>query len=242
MIIRADIAVVAISVLWVLLEAAMACADRMLTPSQMLEKHPDHPKGLPFICHGGMWGDVFIVSPLVGVIVAMYGEQWDKTQVLTMLTIGMVLSIAMHGVYIMTPFPDSLAWRGGISMAGWMHVMYMSAAFTIIGLFYFCTSNVPPALLIIVSTLLTIHVAIGNHVVLGLLYEQYNWAWCPDDFISKPAPWITISATLVALASMTWWASGVAEAGVAVVVVFLFVGIIFDMAWNALIALWRAGG
>lgn len=198
--------VASISILWVLMEGLLAYADGMLTPSQMLARYPTHLQGLPFICHGGMWGDLLFITPIVGIIVALYGDQWSTTQMLVMLGIGMVLSGAIHSVYVMTPFADSLAWKGGISAAGWVHVLYMGVALAIVGLLYFYTANVPPTYLVVVSVLLTAHVAIGNHIVLGWLNELHHWSWCPD-FIHKPDPWITIAAVCVILTGLTQWAT-----------------------------------
>lgn len=204
-----------ISVLSVLIEGWLAYVGGMLTPSQMLVKYRNHPQGLPFICHGGMWGDLFLITPIVDIVVALYGDQWSTMQMGVMLGIGMVLSGAMHGVYFMTPFPDSLAWKGGISAAGLVHVVYMGIAFAIIGLLFICTANVPPTYLIVVSVVLTVHVAIANHIVLGWLNESYRWSWCPD-FIHKPDPWITIAAAGAILTGLTQWATNSIGAGMVV--------------------------
>ncbi len=226
---RGDLGVLAalVSILWVLMEGALAHRNGMLTAYQMRQKYPQHPQGLPFIGHFGMWGDLFIITSLVGLIVALYSEQWSLTQMLVMAGIGMALSIAMHCVYVMTPFPDSLAWKGGISAAGWMHVLYMGIVFAVVGLLFFCTTNVSPPFLVFVSVLLTVHVAIGNHIVLGWLNETHHWSWCPD-FIHKPDPWIAISATCVVLSILTGWAVDV-QAGISVVTICAAIALLVYM-------------
>ena len=215
------------SVFWVLLEGVAAYFARTLTPSQMAKKYPEHPKTLAFICHGGMWGDLFIISTIVGVTVAMYGGQWTLIQMLVMFGLGSLLSIAMHCIYILTPFPDSLAWKKGISVAGYMHILYMGIAFAIIGLLYFYTANVSMPLLVITGVLLTTHVVIGNHVVLGLLNETHHWSWCPD-FIHKPDPWITITGACAILVAMTVWRVDMV-AGISVLMMCMFIAMMVYM-------------
>ena len=86
-----------ISVLWVLLEGLLAYRGGMLTVSQMLAKYPGQ-RGVPFLHHGGMQGDIFIISPLVGLIIAQYGNSWSIPQMSTMLSCGIILSGFMHSI------------------------------------------------------------------------------------------------------------------------------------------------
>ncbi len=145
-----------------------------------------------------------IISPIIGSAVAQYSDQWTLAHIVIMSVIGMTLSAGIHRIYMLTPFPDSLAWRKGISTAGWMHFIYMGFAFTIIGLLYFCTESVDPGFLATASFLLTVYIAIGNHVLLGVLNEYFRFPWCPS-FIRKPDPWITIAVTTFLLLTVTLW-------------------------------------
>lgn len=190
-----------VSVLWVCMEGYLAYRNGMLTPAQMLAKYPGR-RGLPFIAHGGMWGDIYIISPLIGFIVGTYGDSWTLAQIVTMLAIGMALSSAMHWTYVQTPFPDSLAWKGeGITAAGWLHVIYMGAVFAIIGLLYFCTPNPNSLLVLLTGLLLGIHVIIGTHVLLGVFNELAPMAWCPN-LLVPPTGYVVLGAwgVLIALA------------------------------------------
>lgn len=196
-----------VSVLCVLMEGCLAYRNGMLTPAQMSAKYPDW-RGLPFITHGGMWGDVFIISPLVGLIVGTYGGGWTLVQIVTMLGIAMALSGVMHWTYVQTPFPDSLAWKGeGITAAGWLHVIYMGVAFAIIGLLYFCTPSPNPPLVLLTGLLLSIHVIIGTHIPLGVFNELEPMEWCPS-FLAPPTGYVVIVAWGILIA-MTMFAVGV---------------------------------
>ncbi len=193
-----------VSLVWVLLEGFCAWRNGMLTAKQMARKYPKYPKGLPIVWHGGMWGDLFIISSIIGFAVAWYSAQWSGGQLAFMLIIGMALSAVMHMIYIKTPFPDSLAWREELSIAGYLHFLYMGIVFAILGLLFFYTTALSPTFLIIVSVLLALHVAIGNHLLLGWANEShFHFKWCPD-FIHKPDPWITIGAACAGISFLAW--------------------------------------
>ena len=164
-----------------------------------MAKYPGR-RGLPFIAHGGMWGDIFIISPLVGLIVGTYGGNWTLVQIVTMLIIAMMLSGVMHWTYVQTPFPDSLAWKGeGITTAGWLHVVYMGAAFAIIGLLYFCTPNPNQALVLLTGLSLGVHVVVGTHIPLGVFNEFEPMEWFPD-FLNPPTGYVVLGAWGVLIA------------------------------------------
>lgn len=197
------------SILWVLVEGYLAHRNGMLTPAQMSAKSPGR-RGLPFIAHGGMWGDVIIISPLVGLIVGTHGGDWTLVQIVIMFAIAMVLSGVMHWTYVQTPFPDSLAWKDeGITAAGWLHLIYMGAAFAVIGLLYFCTPSPSPVVVSLTGFLLSIHVVIGTHVLLGVLNELEPIEWCPN-VLAPPTGYVVIGTWSVIIA-MTIFAMGVSS-------------------------------
>ena len=194
------------SILWVLLEGECTRRNGMLTVRQMTQKHPQHSRGLPFIWHFGMWSDLFIITPVFGIIVAFYAEQWSSGEISLLLTVGIALSGVLHWFYSTFPFPDSLVWKGEMSLAGWLHLIYMGLAFGIIGLLFFCTEHLSAMFLVMVSGLLVVHVVIANHIVLGWLNYKYRYPWC-HDFIRNRDPWISIIASCAILAGLTWWAT-----------------------------------
>jgi|SRR6185437_7852388 len=228
-----------LSLFWVVVEALFADRNCMLTAQQMLAKYPAHPQGLPIIWHGGIWGDIFIITSILFVIVALYSEQWSLLQMGIMLGIGMVLSIGMHLIYLMTPFPDSLAWKGGLSIAGFLHLLYMGWVLAIIGLFLFCSHDVSPRVLIIIGIALTVHMAIGNHLLLGWFNLKFRFPWCPD-FLGKPDPWITVGAVNAILAGIIWWKTGDWHPPLAMMLVSWFI-IVIPIGVDGLASMGRAG-
>ena len=216
------------SILWVCATGFAAYLNGEFWPSQMLAKFPNHPVHLPFSAHGGMWGDIFIISPLLGVVVATHGKEWRSDQIATTLVIGMVLSGIMHWQYRQTPFPDSLAWRGasffGFSVAGMMHFIYMGAAFALIGLLYFSTPEGSRSFIIAASIALGAHGGCGNHMPLGTFSYTGLFAWCPD-FLNK-LTFSTIFGAFAILAAMAGWTTGSPRVGVVVFLSCIAAGII----------------
>ena len=228
-----------LSAVWMCMEAWFADRDHMFTAEQMLYKHPQHPQGLPFLWHGGMWGDLFIITPILGIIVALYASQWSLLQVSILMGVGMVMSIGMHVIYLQTPFPDCLAWKGGMSPAGVLHIPYMGGALGVIGLFLFCTRGVPNWNLVAIGIALTVHIAIGNHMLLGWVNTHLHFPWCPE-FLRRPDPWVTTGAVCAILAGSIWWYTGSWQATVGMVVISWFI-ILIPISIDGLMDLGRRG-
>ncbi len=227
------------SAVWVMLTGLAAYLSGEFFLQQMLRKYPEYTEYLPFIAHGGMWGDILIVSPLLGIVVARFGKQWSPGQIATMLVIGMVLSGIMHWQYRQTPFPDSLAWKGapfyGFSLAGIMHFLYMGVVFAVIGLLYFHTPEASRAAIIAASIALGAHVVCGNHIPLAVLNYGGLFAWCPD-FLNK-LTFGTIIGAFVILSILAGWTAGSLRVGGVVFLLCLAAGISIMMI-SAVIRPW----
>lgn len=169
------------------LQGWLAWGEGFLTPRQLQLMRGT--KGLPFLAHGGMWGDALIISPLVALIVAYYGTKWSPVEVTVAMLVGLVSSFAMHETYRKIPWPEAHVRHGYLTDAGWAHLVYMAAAFAVILLYFFHAPYTP--WMWAVSALLIVHVTVGTHVVLGLLRP----AWYPGRPLENAGTWSAVSGT-----------------------------------------------
>ncbi|MCX6786577.1 MAG: hypothetical protein NTU85_02035 [Candidatus Kaiserbacteria bacterium] len=169
----------------VALMGLFAWSGNLFTEKQMLKHHG--PQGLVFIYHGGIWGDVIIISPLVAAIVECCGSEWLLRQKITALIVGFVASVAMHQMYTKIPWPDAL-----MNTKAWIiHMLYTALAIAAFFLYFIWAPFTPWMWL--VSGFIVIHVAVGNHAVLGLLHiSRYPGKPFTDSFF-----WIQISGVAV---------------------------------------------
>jgi hypothetical protein len=133
----------------VLLGGYLAYRDNFLTARQMV-RNKGITNGLPFLAHGGMWGDFFLISPLLAIIVSRYATQWSGLQMFGSFLLGFFISFIMHEQYKKIEIPESHVYGGKTTKAGEAHKLYMIIALSIIILFFFCTRDVPKEFIIIV--------------------------------------------------------------------------------------------
>lgn len=214
------------NILWMALTLATAgLLGHMATPAQMLAQ--GYQKGLPFLAHGGMWGDLLLFGPIMAYVIGFHRDDIDWQDLKIMLPIGFAMSCAMHWVYTKTDFPDSLAWVGGpvmgLTAAGILHLIYMGVGFAIVGMFLFSSPSIHPIEYLVVAILLGVHIAVGNHLVLGVLNEVHHWSWCPE-FLRKPDPYITIAAVCAILVVIVGIRTEIVMAGILAAVYLAIVG------------------
>ncbi len=159
--------------------------DRFLTPGQIIKRGI---KGLPFIAHGGMWGDIFILSPLLGIISGKYVSIWSAKKFFIALLLGILGSSIMHLFYIGSNILEAHTQYGRLTRSGKIHFFYMALVLQMLILFYCFTPNPNPKLLWWTTILLSVHMVFGTHVVLGLIAPT----WYPDKPLRNPTTWITI--------------------------------------------------
>ena len=179
----------------VALQGLFAYYDDFFTPKQML-RHV--PRGLPFVAHGGMWGDV-IISLLVATIVDRYSSQWSFREIVLAILVGIVVSFMMHETYKAGTIPEAHVQYGHLTAAGWVHFGYMAAALAVLGLYYLDTEYTP--YMWMVSILLIIHTIVGTHVVLGLVQPD----WYSGRPLTSMGTWGAIGGTAVLTLGRTAW-------------------------------------
>jgi hypothetical protein len=177
------------SVALVITGLILATMDDFATVDSM--KKNGFPKGLPIICHGGMWGDLFIISSVMGLIT--YFCKWSPVEWMVSAVFAYVASSLLHRMYAKTTIPEAHAHGGNLTAAGKVHMTYMFLAFTVIGLFYFRTpEEISQTFIILVSVALFVHVFLGTHLVLGMVDRYAHFDWVAKDYLCDENAWITV--------------------------------------------------
>jgi len=171
----------------------------MLTPWEM--DYYLGKKGIPFLCHEGMWGDFFLISPLVAVIFSHYCIFWSFGRILSAVILGTIVSCGMHISYQTIPWAEAHVQDGKLTVAGKILSVYMTIAIAVFILFYFATPNVDHRLLWIVSALLIVHTILGTHVVLGIVKPK----WYPGDPLHSWGTWLPIAVVALGTFGRTWY-------------------------------------
>jgi hypothetical protein len=118
--------------------------------------------------------------------------------------VAITLSDVMHELYKTSTIREAHVKKGQLTVAGVLHFVYMVKAFTIILLFYAATPSPDPRLVWATTGILTTHVAVANHFVLGM----YAPEWYGGRPLQNPAGWATVLGSAAALVAASWWRVG----------------------------------
>ncbi len=126
---------------------------------------------LSFWGHGGMWGDIFLISPLLAVWMSAFSPIWfDRVQAVNtvlVMGLGLILSVLAHVWYVWNSEHTTSvhASRRRLTTAGMVHLFYMGLGFAGIIKFYFLTGHslISFGLAIVSSIVIGIHVPLGTH-------------------------------------------------------------------------------
>jgi hypothetical protein len=113
---RAGLAVFIFIEALVALQTWLAYQDHFLTVSKMQGRGVNF--GLPFAYHFGMWGDIFIVSPLVAYVTGRYSSRWRLHRMLLSLALGIAAVVAMSRSYTLPDFQEAHAQGHRLTPAG----------------------------------------------------------------------------------------------------------------------------
>lgn len=102
--------------------------------------------GWSFMEHGGMWADVFIISPLVAYFVSNYQLPYFSKWGLVILAVAVVFSLGMGYLYQQGGMvtPEAHTHDGTTTVAGWIHGVYAVAAIWICAMVYIPGLASPP--------------------------------------------------------------------------------------------------
>lgn len=179
------------------LQVAAASYDKMLSPEQMLKTGTE--EGLPFVAHGGMWGDAFL-TPWFAYLTMRYSAGWSHDAVMLAGIAAFFATLAMHWVYTLGTIREAHVKDHKLTAAGTFHFLFMWGAFTLLVLYYAAAQNPDPRLMWWTTLILAIHVALGNHFMLGLFAPE----WYPGKPLQSPVGWISVIGTAVLLSAWSY--------------------------------------
>lgn len=174
-------------------QVVLAYRDHFLTVSQMRERGISD--GLPFMWHFGMWGDLFIVSPLAAYVTGRYWHRWRSRWMLLSLAVGLLVSCLLSWTYTLSVLPEAHVQNHQLTATGVWHLFYMAAALAVFVQFFFLTERVSRRCLGIVSMLLLANLLFGTHMVLGIGKTVVPLDWWSARPLKSAVGW-TILATV----------------------------------------------
>lgn len=167
-------------------------------------------KGLPFLWHGGMWGDLIILTPLLSYMSArvLTSAEASLGQLLVAWGAGHFASKAMHETYKQASWTEAHVMRGELTRVGEIHRSYMTVAIMIILLYVLRPLPADEfSALCVVAGLLVLHVVCGTHVVLGVLkrLQPARFGFYPGDPLRSMGTWGPIlGVSMVAVLRVFW--------------------------------------
>jgi hypothetical protein len=132
-------------------------------------------KFLTFWQYGGMWGDFFIVNPVVAYVLDVYSRSWSGAVVSSVFT-----TIMLSGAFLIVRLlpqshnmPSPFARDGFVTSAGAVHYIYFTAGMTVVFMFYLFTPSAGLNMweVIIITILLMVHWGLS---VLQPLYAVFG--------------------------------------------------------------------
>jgi len=131
--------------------------------------------GYAFVEHGGMWADIFTVSPAIALIISKYHMEyfsWWSVCIFTITTIITVCSVSYYELAGVTK-PEAHTHYGTTTIAGWIHGFYAVIAMWVFILF-FLTPISPEAS---AGDLLAVAILLSVLFPIGTIHFNPRWKW-----------------------------------------------------------------
>ena len=161
----------------VVLQGISAYCDGYFSQKQMAARGVTN--GWAFIEHGGMWGDVFLISPVIALIVSQYRPSYFSLGGIIVLMASITFSLCSKYAFSKRSEtePEAHCHGGRTTLAGWIHGVYEVWGYWVIPMFLLALT-VPPASF---SHLLIVAIALTIHLPLGVIKFTRRWK------LSRPA-------------------------------------------------------
>ena len=131
--------VLAVALAAIAVQAILSHKDGYLIQEQIRKnRYLDQWTAYSFMQHGGMWCDVFIISPLIAYLTHTYSFAYLSWLPLLLLVTCILLTLMALSAYAHSSFRirEAHAHGGQLTAAGLVHGIYASIAMWIICLFY----------------------------------------------------------------------------------------------------------
>ncbi len=145
---------------------------------QMLDRH-HVARSIPWNAHLAMWGDLLVISPLMGYIIGTYHAQWSNYNIWRAGTAGITLGLIAQLWYAKSPAFEAHVMHHRVTLSGWMHALFMGAVITVVLLFYSsATSGRSVHDLVLMGSGLWLVIFLGSHPLRLLKLPWYqNGPW-----------------------------------------------------------------
>jgi hypothetical protein len=155
----------------VALQGVLSWADGFLTRDQMRSRGVT--TGWSFFEHGGMWADVFFISPILAYLLARYGFSYASQWGLLTLACAAALAFVMGHLYRRNglKMPEAHTHDGRTTPAGWVHGAFAIFALWTFALFYLKQTSPLPS----VRDVLSISILLIPFTFLGV--AKFNSSW-----------------------------------------------------------------
>lgn len=163
-----------IGIALVFVQGACAYYDEFLTQTQMRQQGIHN--GWSLMEHGGMWADVFIVSPVVAYIASNYDLDWSWRGLAFLGACSVAVLILVH-VYEKGGLvnPEAHTHDGKTTAAGWIHAIYAVLALWVLGEFFLGLIPFPAK-----TDLLVMAVVLTAFFYLGVMKFSPRWKLTGD--------------------------------------------------------------
>ena len=183
-----------IGITLVFLQGFFSFRDGYLTQMQM------HKNGVyggySFMEHGGMWADVFIISPIIAYLTSNYSFNYTALSSIIIFSVVFIITLVAGKAYSKkaTTVPEAHVHNGEATIAGWIHGIYALIGLYYIITFYF-TDNFSPRAgnvsIIIIAMFLCVFFP------LGVMKFNKRWEFSKSDKIQLLIEYIILGAITV---------------------------------------------
>lgn len=165
--------ILAVGFAFVGIQGVCAYFDGYFSQAQIFRIH-GIKNAYAFIEHGGMWADVFLISPVVAYIICTYRLPYLSKPAIYILVFALLISIVGGVIYqeMGKIYPEAHTHFGHTPLIGWIHGVFAVASIWICSMFYLTHTTPKPGF-----DMIAISIALTAFFILGVMKFNPNWRW-----------------------------------------------------------------